>query len=92
MIALIAKNYFVIGIILLMLGSAVSVWGITAYFDLKKVQKEYRELPHDVRPGSSVPYSTEDGFFWARNGMIITLFSTAATLLIKWKVSRTKKE
>lgn len=87
MIILITKNYFVIGIILLIIGGAVSTWGITSYFDLKKAEKEYRELPHDSPPGSSEPYPTDD-FFWQRNSIIIILFVAGTAFLLKWKLTR----
>jgi hypothetical protein len=47
---------------LLIIGGAISVWEIASYFDLKKAEKEYRELPQDSPSGSSKPYPT-DGFF-----------------------------
>lgn len=84
---LITKNYFVIGIILLIIGGTVSVWGIASYFDLKKAEKEYRELPQDSPPGSSEPYPTDD-FFWQRNSIIIILFATGTAFLLKWKLIR----
>ncbi|MEO9309711.1 MAG: hypothetical protein ABI337_05390 [Nitrososphaera sp.] len=84
-VILITRNYFIIGIILLMIGGAVSAWGIVSYFDLKKAEKEYRELPQNSPPGSNEPYPTDD-FFWQRNGMITVLFTAGAVFLLKWKI------
>lgn len=88
---MIAKNYFVIGIICLIVACIFSVLGIVAYVSLKKAEWEAMMIePSKHASGSSIP-PPADGFFWQRNGLIVMWSALGIAFLLKGKTIKNRK-